>query len=77
MSWWSRLRSASCGAIDGLLTGASILLAFIGLGLTTLLPGWGGEGSAITYVVLTLTAMSSEAVCMVIGQKCTLAYVGL
>ena len=59
------------------LTGASILLAFLGLGLTALLPGGGGEGSAIAYMALTLPATLSEAVCMAIGQKCTLAYVGL
>ena len=50
------------------LTGASILSAFLVLGLTALLPGGGGEGSAITYAGLTLAAMSSEAVCMAIGQ---------
>jgi len=44
--WWSRSQSACCGAIDGLLTGASILSvsAFLCLSLTVLLPGcWGGE----------------------------------
>ena len=64
--WWSRSRSACCGAINGLLTGASILSAFLGLGLTVLLPG-GGEGSTIAYAALTLAATSSEAVCMAIG----------
>ena len=64
--WWSRSRSACCSAVNRLLTSASILSAFLGLGLTT--SGWGEEGSVITYAVLTLAATSSEVVCMAIGQ---------
>ena len=57
-----------CGAVDGHLTSAGILSAFLGLGLTALLPGWGREGSVIAYAALTLVATSSGAVCMGIGQ---------
>ena len=62
------MRLSCCGAVNGHLTSAGILSAFLGLGLTALLPGWGREGSVIAYAALTLVATSSGAVCMGIGQ---------
>ena len=60
---WVRRQCRCC-----CLTGASILSAFLGLGLTVLLLGVGVGVSTIAFVVLTLAGMLSKAVCMVNGQ---------
>jgi len=63
-------RSFCFGAIDGMLTGAGILSACVGLGLVSQIISSVEESTSVKWIpiALTLSATFSDAICMAIGH---------
>lgn len=61
-------RSFCYSAIDGMLTGAGILAAFVGMGVVT---ARSSEGMHLFVVAFSLASCSSDAICMALGHVWT------